>query len=110
MHEVDLQRHAGDEAPRGEVPLPQLGAAIELDPKVVAALPVADVKEVRARTYARSLWGQTAKIEVRAADGVWSEYFLKVSGTCDGGRKGGAFWKAIRVVGLRVSGDYFTDG
>ncbi|KAK3376113.1 Fructosamine kinase-domain-containing protein [Lasiosphaeria ovina] len=75
--EIDVDRHGGETAPTEPVPKPQLGAAFELDDAVLAALPTPGSKLVAARHYARSLWGQTAKVTTELPDGTTEHYFLK---------------------------------
>ncbi|KAK4154549.1 protein-ribulosamine 3-kinase, chloroplastic [Chaetomidium leptoderma] len=83
---LDVDRHAGNEAPAAPVPKPQVGGAFELNSAVARALPYPGSKLLSTNNYGMSLWGQTGKITAELPDGTTKHYFLKTADLGDTGR------------------------
>lgn len=92
---LDVDRHAGSDAPTARIPKPQIGGVFELNSAVVRgkaidffitaplmlstpALPHPGSKLLSTNNYGMSLWGQTGKITTELPDRTTKHYFLKV--------------------------------
>lgn len=102
VHEVDIDRHGGEQAPLQPVPKPILGSGFSLDRDVIdgerppeiqnpiyaqslpneKAFPIPGTKLLLARDYGMSLWGHTARIDTELPGGKKKSYFLKVNPAC----------------------------
>ncbi len=107
---LDVDRHAGNEAPVAEIPKPELGKIFELNNAVangmgsdlrdiqpepfltrfgltcvlaMIALPVPGSKILATDEYGRSLWGLAGKVAVELLDGELKYYFFKASPRTD---------------------------